>query len=205
MKIGYVRVSKGSQNFDLQVDAILKYGVKPENIYKDISSGAKSDRPELERCLKSLQNGDVLVVWKLDRLGRSLKHLVNVVEDLNNRGILFKALSGTDSAIDTTTSIGKFIFGVFAAMAEFERNMIKERVMAGLSAARARGRIGGAPYKMTPAKLKLAQAAMKNRSTSVSKLCKELGISRQTLYRFVDPNGNIRADGKKLLESQDKQ
>ena len=147
-----------------------------------------------------MRKGDVLVVWRLDRLGRSLKHLINTVHDLTERSIGFKVLSGQGASIDTTTSSGKLVFGIFAALSEFERELISERTKAGLESARARGRKGGAPFIMTAAKLRLAQAAMGKTETKVSSLCKELSISRQTLYRHVSPNGELREDGLKLLE-----
>jgi len=189
------------QTLDLQTDALLKEGVKKENIYQDKISGSKEERPGLENCLKALREGDTLVVWKLDRLGRSLKHLVNTVQDLTNRNIGFKVLQGHGANIDTTTANGKLIFGIFAALAEFERELIRERTMAGLSSARARGRIGGRKFQMTKAKVRLAQVAMQNRETKISDLCKELGgITKQTLYRYVSPTGELRDYGKRVLE-----
>jgi DNA invertase Pin-like site-specific DNA recombinase len=146
-----------------------------------------------------LCHGDTLVVWKLDRLGRDLRHLVNIVHDLTERGIGLKVLTGQGAAIDTTTASGKLVFGIFAALAEFERELISERTIAGLASARARGRNGGRPYKMTPAKLRLAMASMGRPGTKVSDLCHELGITRQTLYRHVSPTGELRPDGEKLL------
>lgn len=134
-----------------------------------------------------------------DRLGRNLRHLVNTVHDLTARGVGFKVLAGHGAAIDTTTAAGKLVFGIFAALAEFERELIAERTKAGLASARARGRVGGRPFKMTAAKLRLAMAAMGKPETQVGNLCEELGITRQTLYRHVDPKGNLRPDGEKLL------
>ncbi|HGO6706887.1 TPA: recombinase family protein [Legionella pneumophila] len=201
MLIGYARVSKsdGSQTTDLQSDALLAAGVKQEYIYQDYASGKKDDRPGLQNCLKALREGDTLIVWKLDRLGRDLRHLINIVHDLTSRNIGLKVLTGHGAAIDTTTPAGKLVFGIFAALAEFEREMIKERTIAGMQAARARGRKGGRPYKMTAAKLRLAMAAMGNAETKIGSLCEELGITKQTLYRHVSPNGELRDDGKKLL------
>ena len=201
MLVGYTRVSKadGSQTTDLQHDALIAVGVDPERVYEDRASGKKDDRPELTACLKGLRDGDTLVVWKLDRLGRDLRHLVNIVHDLTQRRIGLKVLTGQGAAIDTTTASGKLVFGIFAALAEFERELISERTTAGLSAARARGRTGGRPFKMTPAKLRLAMASMGKPDTHVGNLCAELGVSRQTLYRHVSPAGELRADGKKVL------
>ena len=202
MRIGYIRVSKadGSQSTDLQRDALLAAGVEAGRIYQDLASGSQDDRPGLEAALKALREGDTLVVWKLDHLGRNLRHLVNTVHDLTSRGIGFKVVTGQGASIDTTTPAGKLVFGIFAALAEFERELISERTKAGLVSARARGRVGGAPYKMTVAKLRLAMAAMGQPETVVGDLCKELGITRQTLYRHVAPDGALREDGKKLLE-----
>ncbi|WP_337271245.1 recombinase family protein [Oryzifoliimicrobium ureilyticus] len=200
--IGYARVSKadGSQVHDLQRDALIVAGVEADNVYEDSASGKRDDRPGLAACLKALRKGDTLVVWKLDRLGRDLRHLVNLVDDLTKRNIGLKVLAGEGASIDTSTANGRLVFGIFAALAEFERALIVERTKAGLEAARARGRNGGAPFKMTPAKLRLAQAAMGKPETKVADLCAELGITRQTLYRFVDPKGDLRADGVKLLD-----
>ena len=201
MLVGYMRVSKadGSQVGDLQRDALLAAGVDARHLYEDLASGKRDDRPGLAACLKALRGGDTLVVWKLDRLGRDLRHLVNAVHDLAARGIGFKVLTGHGASIDTSSPSGKLVFGIFAALAEFERELIVERTRAGLQAARARGRHGGRPFKMTAAKLRLAMAAMGKPETVIGDLCAELGVSRQTLYRHVDPRGNLRADGRKLL------
>ncbi len=201
MLVGYMRVSKadGSQTLDLQRDALLTAGVEPDRLYEDLASGRRDDRPGLTACLKALREGDTLVVWKLDRLGRNLHHLVNTVHDLTARGVGLKVLTGQGAAIDTTTAAGKLVFGIFAALAEFERELISERTVAGLASARARGRTGGRPYKMTPAKLRLASASMGQPDTKVADLCAELGITRQTLYRHVSPNGELRPDGSRLL------
>lgn len=202
MLIGYARVSKadGSQSLDLQKDALLKEGVEEAQVYTDMASGRKDDRPGLEACLKALREGDILIVWRLDRLGRSLQHLVKIVNDLNERGIGFKVLSGHGAQIDTSTSAGRLTFGIFASLAEYERELIRERTLAGLKAARARGRKGGRKFKLTKAQVRMAQAAMANRDTSVSDLCKELGIETVTLYRYVDPNGNLRENGRRVLD-----
>lgn len=201
MLVGYMRVSKadGSQTTDLQRDALLAAGICADSLYEDRASGKKEDRPQLAACLKALRHEDTLVVWKLDRLGRDLRHLVNIVHDLTERGIGLKVLTGQGAAIDTTTASGKLVFGIFAALAEFERELISERTLAGLASARARGRNGGRPYKMTPAKLRLAMASMGQPETKVGELCNELGITRQTLYRHVSPSGELRPSGEKLI------
>ena len=201
MQIGYMRISKadGSQVLDLQRDALLAGGVEEVHLYQDQVSSRRDDRPGLAACLKALRKGDVLVAWKLDRLGRDLRHLVNLVHELTSRGVGLKILTGQGATIDTTTAAGKLVFGIFAALAEFERELIGERTRAGLASARARGRKGGRPYKMTGAKLRLAMAAMGQHGTKVADLCRDLGITRQTLYRHVSPQGTLRPDGDKLL------
>jgi DNA invertase Pin-like site-specific DNA recombinase len=201
MLIGYARVSKadGSQSLDLQRDALIAAGVGEDQIYSDRASGKTDERPGLEACLKALRNGDVLVIWKLDRMGRSLHHLVKTVAGLSERGVGLKVLTGQGAQIDTTTAHGRLSFDIFASLAEFESELIRERTMAGLAAARARGRKGGRKFALTKARLRMAQAAMANRDTSVSELCRELKIRPVTLYRYVDPEGNLRENGKRLL------
>lgn len=167
MLIGYMRVSKnnGSQMLDLQRDALIAAGVSQDRIYHDLASGKKDERPGLQACFKALQPGNTLVVWSLDRLGRDLKHLVTLVDQLRQRQISFKILAGCGAHIDTTTPSGRMAFGLFATLAEFERELIKERTRAGLVAARARGRLGGRPRKMDVATLHIAMAAMANSVT----------------------------------------
>ena len=201
MNIGYARVSKSgdAQNLDLQYDALTEAGVAREAIYEDRASGKKDDRPGLAACLKALREGDTLVVWKLDRLGRDLHHLVSVVQELTERGIGLRVLTGQGAQIDTTTPAGRLVFGIFAALAEFERELIRERTLAGLEAARARGRRGGRKFALTKAQVRLAQAAMKSRDTSVAQLAAELCVKPVTLYRYVEPRGELRENGKQVL------
>ena len=201
MLIGYMRVSKadGSQVLDSQRDALLGAGIAVEHVYEDLASGSLDARPGLMACLKALRKGDTLIVWKLDRLGRNLRHLINTVYELAAKGIGFQVLTGHGASINTRTPEGKLVFGIFAALAEFERALISERTKVGLASARARGRNGGGQYKMTSAKLRLAMAAMGQKETVVSELCTELGVSRQTLYRHLGPDGTLRHDGQKLL------
>jgi DNA invertase Pin-like site-specific DNA recombinase len=201
MLIGYARVSKsdGSQSLDLQRDALITAGVSTDQIYSDHASGKKDQRPGLEACLKALREGDVLVIWKLDRMGRSLNHLVKTTTMLSERSVGLKVLTGQGAQIDTTTAAGRLSFRIFAALAEFESELTRERTMAGLQAARARGRKGGRKFALTKTQVRMAQAAMANRDTSVSALCKELGVKPVTLYRYVDPNGNLRDYGKRVL------
>jgi DNA invertase Pin-like site-specific DNA recombinase len=203
MKLGYARISKadGSQTLDLQMDALAAAGVAPEHLYQDEASGKRDDRPGLESCLKALREGDILYVWKLDRLGRDLKHLVTTVRGLSDRGVGLSVLTGQGANIDTTTSSGKLIFGIFAALAEFEGDLIRERTMAGLAAARARGRHGGRKFELTKNQIRFAQSAMANRETRVAQLCEELDISRATLYRYVGPDGALRGHALKALEA----
>ncbi len=203
MLIGYARVSKadGSQALDLQKDALLAAGVAEDRIYDDMASGHRDARPGLTACLKAVRDGDVVTVWKLDRLGRNLRHLVNLVQELHDKGAGLKVLTGQGANIDTTTASGKLVFGIFAALAEFERELIRERTQAGLAAARARGRKGGRPFALTKAQIRLAQAAMGQRETKVGELCRELEVSKATLYRYVGPDGSLRERGTKVLES----
>lgn len=201
MLIGYARISKadGSQSLDLQRDALIEAGVVADGIYEDRASGKRDIRPGLDTCLKALRKDDVLVVWKLDRLGRDLRHLVTIVQELTDREIGLRVLTGQGAQIDTTTAAGRLIFGIFAALAEFERELIRERTVAGLKAARARGRKGGRKFALTKAQVRLAQAAMSNRDTSVSQLAAELGVKPVTIYRYVGPNGELRKNGKRVL------
>ncbi len=201
MLIGYMRVSKsdGTQTLDLQRDALLAAGVAPEWIYADRASGRKDDRPGLATCLQVLQPGDTLVVWKLDRLGRNLKHLVNVVDDFQQRQVGFKVLAGAGVQIDTTTANGRLVFGIFAALAEFEAELIRERTRAGLAAARARGRRGGRPRKMTREALQMAMAAMSDQTTSARTVAHRLGVTTTTLYMYVNRDGSLKQAGQAVL------
>src|ERR1700693_400219 len=197
-----MRLSKadGSQSTDLQRDALRAAGVASRRLYEDHASGRLDARPGLDAALKALRRGDTLIVWKLDRLGRDLRHLINVVHDLSTRSLGFKVLTGHGASIDTTTSAGKLVFGIFASLAEFERDLISERTKAGLASARARGRKGGRKAKMTPAKVRLAMAAMGKPETNVGSLCAELGITRSTLYRHVSPSGERRVEASALTK-----
>ena len=202
MLIGYMRVSKadGSQVLDLQKDALLAAGVNEDRIYSDNQSGSRHDnRPGLISCLKALQPGNTLVIWKLDRLGRSLKDLVNITLELNEKNIGLKVLTGQGAQIDTTTAHGRLVFGIFAALAEFERELISERTKAGLAAARARGRMGGRPRKMDLPTLKMAMAAMSDKSSIAKDVAKRLNISTATLYEYVNGDGSPKEPATKLL------
>lgn len=178
MLIGYARVSTQDQKLSLQLDALDKLGC--DKVFSDTASGAKSARPGLEQALSHVRAGDTLVVWRLDRLGRSLRHLIETVQALSERGVGLRSLK---ESLDTTTSGGKLVFHVFGALAEFERDLIRERTNAGLKAARARGRKGGRPRKLSEKKLRQARALISDPSVSVADICKTLGVSRSTLYR----------------------
>ncbi len=201
MLIGYVRVSKsdGSQTLAPQRDALLAAGVEPDRIYEDLASGRHDARPGLLACLRALQPGNTLVLWKLDRLGRDLKHLVNTAEDLRVRGVGLKVLTGAGAQIDTTTANGRLAFGIFAAFAEFERELIAERTQAGLAAARARGRMGGRPRKMDRATLTMAMSAMSDPKSNAAEVARRLGITTTTLYSYVNGDGSPKAAGTAIL------
>jgi DNA invertase Pin-like site-specific DNA recombinase len=181
-KIGYARVSTSDQDLDMQVRELKAAGCK--QVFTDRVSGTKNERPGLDACLKTLKKGDALVVWRLDRLGRSMQHLVNVVAELKGRGVGFKSLR--DGAIDTTTASGELIFNIFAALAQFERELIRERTIAGLSAARARGKKGGRKL-VSPEdpKVRAAKKLYAEKSISIGDICSTLKISRATFYRYL--------------------
>jgi len=178
--VGYARVSTLDQNADLQEDALSEAGCV--KVFTDKASGAQADRPQLDAALSYLRDGDVLVVWRLDRLGRSLKHLITVVSDLEDRGVGFRSLT---ESMDTTTPAGKLIFHVFAALAEFERNLIRERTKSGLDAARARGRKGGRKPSLSPKKIEVARKMYADGDSTVAEIARVLGVSRATIYRHL--------------------
>jgi DNA invertase Pin-like site-specific DNA recombinase len=197
MLIGYMRVSTGEQSLDLQRDALDKIGC--ERIYEDVCSGRVTDRPGLIMAMEMARDGDAIVIWKLDRIGRSLAHVVGLVGDLQKRGVGLKVLTGD---VDTTTTTGRLVFGIFATLADFERDLIQERTMAGLSAARARGRAGGRPRVMTKQKLKAAMAMMADRENAARDVAAQLGVSLSTLYAYVDAKGAPRLRAIELLEKR---
>lgn len=187
MKIGYARVSTKEQSLNLQEDALQKAGCK--KIYSEHISGAKSNRPQLQEMIKQLRQGDIIVVWKLDRLGRSLRDLVNLVSTFQDIGVGFQSLQ---DSIDTTTPTGKLTFHLFAALAEFERDIISTRTKAGLEAARVRGRKGGRPKglsKKAQDKARLAESLYKEKERSIAEICNHLHISKPTLYRYLRSRG----------------
>jgi DNA invertase Pin-like site-specific DNA recombinase len=179
-QIGYTRVSTDDQNASLQVDALKKAGCI--KVFTDHASGSKASRPELDRMLEQLRVGDVVVVWRLDRLGRSLKNLIALVEDLADRGVGFRSLS---ESIDTTTANGRLFFSIMGALAEFERDLIRERTHAGLAAARARGRVGGRPSVMNPKKVATARKLYDSREHTVAEIAEMLDVSVATIYRHL--------------------
>jgi DNA invertase Pin-like site-specific DNA recombinase len=180
MRIGYARVSTHDQNLNLQRDALKAAGC--DKIIEDKASGGKADRSGLQRACELLRKGDVLVVWRLDRLGRTLKHLIEFMAKLEEEGIGFQSLT---EAIDTTTPGGKLVFHIFGALAEFERNLIRERTMAGLEAARKRGRIGGRKKALNDNQRALAVQLYRDKQYPVQDICKTVGISKPTLYAYV--------------------
>ena len=179
MKIGYARVSTLEQNLDLQIDALKKSGCS--HIFEEKASGKNANRPELQLCIKSLRPEDVLVVWRMDRLGRSLKDLISIVSGLESNKVGFESLT---EKIDTMSATGKLVFHFFGAMAEFERNLTRERTMAGLSAARARGRVGGRKPALSENDIVIAKAMLADKSISVTEVAKRLKVGRTTIYKY---------------------
>ena len=180
--IGYARVSTPEQSLDLQLDELKAAGCK--KIFSDKISGVRAVRPGLDQCLETMKEGDTLIVWRLDRLGRSMPHLVSVVTELRERNIAFKSLK--DGVIDTTTASGELIFNIFAALAQFDRELIRERTRAGLKAARARGKSGGRkPVSKDDPRVIAAKKMHADLSISISKICETLKISKATLYRYI--------------------
>lgn len=189
--IGYARVSTRDQELQLQLDALEKAGCSQNNIFVDTASGARTERPGLDKALTLLKPGDTLLVWRLDRLGRSMPHLVSLIEDLRIKGIGFKSIC--DGSIDTTTASGELIFNIFSSLAQFERRLIQERTRAGLDAARARGRQGGRKkLESTNPKVQMAKKMHKDHGMSINDICKTLKISRATFYRYISFKESIQ-------------
>lgn len=181
--IGYARVSTLEQNLDLQIEALKVSGCR--SIFTDKVSGSKEERPGLTKCLAALKPGDTLLVWRLDRLGRSMPHLVSVVTDLKERGVGFRSIQ--DGAVNTTTASGELIFNIFASLAQFERELIRERTHAGLKSARARGRVGGRrPVSANQPKVRMAKKMGQDQSMNINDICVTLKISKATYYRYLD-------------------
>lgn len=182
--VGYARVSTNDQELALQMDALMAEGCQRDHIFVDHVSGAKAQRPGLDACLNMLEEGDLLLVWRLDRLGRSMPHLVRVVETLRERGVGFRSIC--DGMIDTTTASGELIFNMFSALAQFEQRLIQERTRAGLTAARARGRKGGRkPLQPDDPRVQTAKAMYQDKRVAIKDICQTLRISRSTFYRFL--------------------
>lgn len=190
----------GTQTLAPQRDVLVAAGIDPRRIYKDLASGRKDDRPGLNACLKALRPGNTLVVWKLDRLGRDLKHLVTTMDELRTRNIGLKVLAGAGAQIDTTTANGRLFFGIFAALAEFERELIAERTHAGLAAARASGRQGGRPRKMDRATV-MAMAAMADPKANAADVARRLNMTTTTLYAYVNGDGTLKQAGHDIISS----
>ena len=181
---GYARISTGEQDLSLQLDALKQAGCAENFIFIDKASGARTDRPGLDACLSSLEPGDTLLVWRLDRLGRSMPHLVMLIEQLLAKGVAFRSIC--DGAIDTTTASGELVFNIFSSLAQFERRLIQERTKAGLAAARARGRKGGRkPIAADNPKVKTAKRMHQNHGMDINQICQMLSISRATFYRYL--------------------
>ena len=183
MKIGYARISTKDQKFDLQIDALENAGC--EKIFRDAASGAKAKRPGLDEAVNFARKGDVIVVWKLDRLGRSLKHLISTVNELSGEGIGFESL---EEKLDTTTANGKLLFHIFGALAEFERELIRERTNAGLKAARARGRNGGRPKSLSQEDEQMVKKLLDDKTIPIRDICERFQISKSTLYKYFPQN-----------------
>src|SRR3954453_9962793 len=181
--IGYARVSTDDQRLDLQLDALAQVGVSSQHVYTDKASGSRSDRPGLAAAIKATRAGDTLVVWRLDRLARSTAELLKISDQLRDRDVSLRSLN---EALDTSTASGKLIFTVFAAMAEFERNVIRERTMAGLRSAKEKGRRGGRKPKLTSAKLRMARTLLGDPMTTMEQVAEQMGVHRTTLYRALE-------------------
>ena len=187
-RLGYARVSTEDQNLDLQRDALAQAGCR--QLYEEKASGKGADRPELDHVLADLRPGDTLVVWRLDRLGRNLADLVRIVSDLRNKGVGFESLT---ERIDTVTATGELVFHLFASLAQFERNLIRERTRAGLASARARGRKGGRPPKLGPKEVREIRVLLRDPEVTVSSVAKRYGVSRVTLYAHLNAPAKGRA------------
>jgi len=200
MLIGYARVSTEDQRLDLQMDALMAAGIKEDHVYKEFVSGAKTKRLELGNCLKALRAGDTLVVWRLDRLGRSLPDLINILDGLHAREISFRSLN---ESIDTTSAMGKMVFHMLGAVAQFERDIISERTKAGLKAARARGHRGGRKPKVTPQMLKAVKAMLADPTVTMQEAADTVGVSRAAIYRAFQREGEP-AKAKELKKAKDR-
>ena len=189
IKIGYARVSTHDQNPDLQIDLLKKSGCDPRHIYIDKVTGTAAERPQLKEAMEHLRKGDTFVVWRLDRLGRSLKNLIEWIEDFEKQGVVFQSLT---ESIDTSTPTGKLVFQLFGALAEFERNLIRERTMAGLAAARSRGRLGGRRKSLSDKERQHVVELYREKKKTVKEICELMKISKTTLYAYVKDSNLTR-------------
>src|SRR3954467_11439126 len=196
--IGYARVSTDDQNLDLQHHALIHAGVERERIFQDKLSGMRADRPGLASVLKAVREGDTLVIWRLDRLGRSLKELIAMAEDLKRRGLQLRSVT---EGIDTTTIGGELLFHLFGAIAQFERNLIRERTRAGLASARARGRVGGRPPGLKPKDVAAAKAMLSDPNITMAEVAETLGVSVSTLHRHL-PGGRSGIEVKPAMAAE---
>jgi len=185
------------------MDALMGVGVDVDRIFCDRVSTANDERPALEGCLKALREGDTLVISKLDRLGRNLRHLITTVRILDNRDVGLRVLLGAKE-IDTTNKTGRSVYAVFESLAEFERDRISERTREGLETARKHGRRGGRRYSLTPEKIRAAQAALADPNTQIKELCVDMGISKATLYRYMNSQGQLREAGEKVMLTEER-
>jgi DNA invertase Pin-like site-specific DNA recombinase len=198
---GYQRVSKddGSQSLALQTDALLAAGVAPERLYSDRASGKREDRPGLTYCLKALQPGDVLMTWKIDRLGRDTRHLLEILHFLTQHQMQLRILTGLGAELDLTTVTGRMLYQLFSILAEHERGILIERTKAGLAAAKRRGKLPGRKRQMKPATIRMMMSVLQSGSMSVTELAEQVGVHRSTVYDYVQPDGTPTALGQALL------
>jgi DNA invertase Pin-like site-specific DNA recombinase len=196
--IGYARVSTDDQNLDLQRDALIKAGVDPNRIFEDKLSGVRADRPGLDAAFKAVREGDVLVIWRLDRLGRSMRDLIDRADDLKQRGVRLRSLT---EGIDATSIGGEMVFHILAALAQFERNLIRERTRAGLASARARGRVGGRPPGLKPKDIAAAKAMLSDPNITMAEVAETLGVSVSTLHRHL-PGGRSAIEVKIAMAAE---
>jgi DNA invertase Pin-like site-specific DNA recombinase len=199
MKVGYARVSTSDQSLDLQISALVADGVANSRIYRENLSGATRARPYFEDCLKSLREGDTLVVYSLDRLGRSTKDLIEIISELESMSVDLRILEGIAKGVDTSTSMGRMFFTIASSFAEYERELIRERTIAGIKAARDKGHVGGRKPALTPKQIRTVQAAIKGGAV-IKHLADDLGVTRKTLYQYVSPLGELRELGQRVLK-----
>lgn len=206
MLVGYARVSKSdnSQTTDPQKDALIAAGVNPKYIYEDYESGSKEKRTGFDACMRSLKEGDILVIYAIDRIGRVVLHLAKIIAELKSKSVGLKVLFGFGANIDIHTPSGNYIYNIFSAQAELESQLIRERTRIGLAAARARGRIGGRPRKMDAATIRMVSGAMSDKNTVVAELIKKLDVCYASIYKYVKPDGSFTEEGQKVIDKDKK-